>query len=195
MREITEFSKIKNHKTFADIIESRINLESSSVSFEDLFGDLSNCSFQGCLNLTNLNLNSLKGCPKEVSGGFLSIEYNPNLESLDFFPQKLCGGVLGMDFYIDFHAIGEVEKISAIIKNLNTIICFNNKENFSEIDIALSFFDLRFVKGNYNFLSARNKELGDFEKKLDYDTLERIYDLYRKLDYDKEKLIRVLKLL
>ena len=66
-----------------------ISQSKDPMSFKEIYGDKSDCRFEGFLCLSGCNLNSLEGCPAEVIGSFSCSENL--LENLIGGPKKVSG--------------------------------------------------------------------------------------------------------
>ena len=190
MRIITNRSKLENGLIFSDILNSRVKKREKATSVEQLFGDLSDCVFEGDLDLSTLNLNSLKGCPKEVRAGFFSIEDNPNLKTLDFFPEKLAAWDI---IYIQDSLLEQLAKVDINIYKSSYIYLIGdliaNKDNVINFVVYLS--EIRRLRGDFKFIHR-----GSFRNRSKTcSSLEELYQLYKRVGFDQIKLERALKLL
>ena len=202
MRVINEDTILKNGKTFAQTLSDRINSKKENpLSFEGVFGDLSDCVFEGSLlDLDNTKINSLKGCPKKIEG-WLSLWNLPLLKSLDFFPKEIS---LGKNIFVDLHHIPEMRRFSfEALKGAGEIyinatgVNFNYNRNFL-IDLASSFLEFRRSKGSYHNIFVVHLDHNNDVKEhlsLDLDRMESVYELYEKVGFNQIKLERALKLL
>ena len=172
------------------------NKSAAPVAFEDIFGDLSNYLLIGGLNLEDLNLNSLKGCPKEIQKGFFSILKNPALKTLEHLP-KLSPGHL---FSIDLPQSSQLSFINPDLYKRAIINVNVGKYKFPEdIDMVINFSNYRKATGGWNNISLfQDSEAakGVFTCKIPNPrSLEYIYSLYKKVAFDKDKLKKLLELL
>ena len=194
-REITEQSVIKGNQTFQEIMTKRVTDSAEPKSFEQIFGDLSDCAFVGALNLGGINLNSLKGCPREIRGHvvFLSIDFNPELKSLNYMPKKFQEG-----FYllIDSSLTKFLNYLpSESFENIDKIYC-GGDYIMSNIDIVVNFSKLREVKGDFKVVSrAYTDEIVGRSDSINYEELERLNKLYLSVGKNPEKLKRLLFLM
>jgi len=99
MIALNQYYKLESGETFEEIRKYRVeksvqisHATADAKSFQEIFGDLSNCVFVGSLDLSNLNLNSLEGCPQCVSES-LVLDQNPNLTSLKHGPKEIMRSV------------------------------------------------------------------------------------------------------
>jgi len=202
LNEITKNTRVTNkngHITFEDARATRINevlkINTAPTSFEDLFGDLSDSIFIHGLNLSQLNLNSLKGCPREIRGAF-AIENNLHLKNLSYFPGKIAPKYSTDLLSIDFELISELRKLNInIYKDLIIFVKGKNLQlpkNRIFKEIVHSFYEYRKLNGSFIDIS------GDFidpESIFDLTELEKYYSLYKKVGANKEKFDRALSLL
>ena len=203
MLEINENTVIKNGKTFKEInfnLENRLydnNSRREPKSFEEIFGDLSDCIFVGDLNLNSLGLHSLKGCPQRIRYGNLHIAYNPDLLSLDYFPKKITDR---FELFVDFDIVHELKNLDiSVYKELRIyinfkisfdMVLFNKKDILKKIVYSLS--DYRAVNGSFaevsGFFSSDIKSFNRVE-------FEKLYQLYERVGLNQEKFNRVVELL
>jgi len=186
MRKINKYGIFKNGISFTNIISSRALSNGVSISFEELFGDLSDCIFMGDLNLGDLNLNSLKGCPKKIEDGFFSIENNPELKTLDYFPIELDAG---NTIFVDCSLIELFLKLD--ISTYKDLYLYLAGNKLSNKEIAVQLSKMRKARGSFNFIhkgsfKSSSKALPEIEK---------FYKLYEKVSFNKEKFDRLLELL
>ena len=205
MREINKDTIIKNDKTFDTIKWARSDSENKigAVSFEELFGDLSNCIFQGNLDLTELNLSSLKGCPQEVEHGYFSISSNSNFKNLDHFPKKLSSGY---SLFVDYRSALLLEYVDInIYKNSGLVIYEDSKAIMSDImsdhnysnefhkSIVISLINFREANGDFSKIEWWGDSQLSFS--WSYSELEKFYEIYKKVDFNQEKFNRAIELL
>ena len=199
MKEINSNTMLKNGKKFWEVSNIRwLNEESAwpPQSFQEIFGDLSDCVFVGDLDLSNIGLNSLQGCPQKVKGGNFQISRNFDLKSLDYFPTEIT-----KDFKIaiDFDLIYKLKDLDiSIYRDLGINIFYgayydkkiSKEEVFKKIAHTLS--EYRGANGSFNrvFGKSVNPDIS-----LDYIEIERFYRIYKKLDFDLEKFNRAVALL
>jgi len=188
MKKINKNTILDCGESIDTIVNDRWNSQEPAISFKDLFGDLSDFIYEGCLELGNLNLNSLEGYPK-VSGGYFSIENNPELKELNFMPGFLANVVT---LYIDYSQVDIIKNIDIdIYKNLIIRLC---GVPISNRDMVLAFSDFRkFNKGFGNIQTFTSK--GVTPGPIDYANLEKLYKVYEKVNYDREKFDRAIALL
>jgi len=199
MCEINENTVLDCGTTFGELRHAYSNSEENNIpkSFNDIFGDLSGSIFVGTLDLSSLNLNSLKGCPTRVKRGGIDIACNPNLKSLDYFPKKLPKD---QAFFIDYDLIPVLSSLDIKdYQNLNIYICYKAylkealptmKESLKRV--ASSLLEFREENGNFD------KIHGDIyapSVKLNPVEVERYYTIYKKVDFDREKFDRAVELL
>jgi len=194
MRKIDLKSLLKDNKTF---LETRSDRQSQMwgggsvepASFEEIFGDLSNCSFTGNLDLSSLELNSLKGVPKIIKSGHFSISGNPDLENLDFFPIQLA---FSKSLYIDYEMLPLFNSVDINTYKDCMIIISVQEFGLSDLeknrDICVAFSDYRKVNGSFENVLIEHPAI-------DYQGLESLYSVYKKLDFNLEKFDRAIELL
>jgi len=189
MREIRNETVIRESKTFKDIENARRNIVSEEdskqdeepCSFEDIFGDLSNTCFIGHLNLSGLNLNSLKGCPQKISQGSFQCHSNWNLDSLNHFPKELTPN---QNVLFCFTSVNSV-------KNINPEI-FKDTSELNMLSTYLTIFETVYIS------SSMRKTLGNFSKiETDYNSedLERFYQIFEKVNFNLENFTKCAVLL
>jgi len=216
MRRIDKNTILDCEKSFEEVRLSRVgtnnnNKESNAKSFEKLFGDLSNCIFVGELSLSDLNLNSLKGMPREVTGA-VHINLNPWLKNLEYLSCEIAD-ILSVEHCLALESLKGIENLH--IKSRPEVDFFYNhiflKNNPKLVDISYLSED---TVSNLNLLSLSNSPAtlpeivktiakkqaplenldflaSDFPEK----ELEKIYSIYEKLDFDSEKFDRAIELL
>ena len=188
MREINENTIIKNGKTFAATREDRDQNDESSQTFEEVFGDLSDSVFVGNLDLDSLNLSSLKGCPSKIKAGNFYIGFAPELKSLDHFPVEINKGY---ELFISNHLIQDLTaKDIKIYKDLQIVIWDDSSDLFNEKNILFNFSEYRRINGSFSRISAGLDPIEFY-----FPNLERLYSVYEKLGFDREKFERALELL
>ena len=188
MREINENTLLENGEFFYNIAYTRQENNNKPASFKELFGDLSNFIFEGCLELGNLDLNSLEGCPK-VNGAYFSIENNPDLKELNFMPGFLDNVVA---LYIDYSQVDIIKNIDIdIYKNLTIRLC---GVPISNRDMVLAFSDFREFNKEFENIQTFTSN-GNTPNPIDYANLEKLYKVYEKVSYDREKFDRAIALL
>jgi len=177
--------------------------ETNPKSFEDIFGNLSNLYFSGDLDLSSLNLNSLKGCPAEIRRGHFTLYGNPNLKSLDYFPARLA---------LDKQLVLQAENISSMksvdinsYKFVDRILIYlyyaDTDFRSLEIDIAIGFSLFRQQRGLFNEIQLGGSLFDptaaekDLNKELDYDRVEYFHNLYKRVDFNEDKFRRTLELI
>ena len=195
MKKITHRTILDNGQTFEKIAFNRRKNNTEPATFEEVFGDLSGYIFGGdisvVMDLSNLNLSSLKGFPTEIEADSLKINDNPNLRSLEYFPKIIKSITFGsVDIYIDIHMIALLKE--RFLSNVIIMICCEKIKDIPLVDIATSFQDLRVINGDFeSFLGFLT---GD-SRNIDYVALEKINDLYLKLNMNEEHLRRTLTLI
>ena len=202
MREIHDQTILENGKTFVKTLSDRVNSAENNpdpLSFEEIFGNLSDCIFKGGLNLDHLRLNSLKGCPSKIEGWF-SLWNLPFLKTLDFFPEEISSG---HNLFVDFHHIPAMrhvdfkkyEGVGEIYVNTEDID-FTPDRDFT-ISLASSFLEFRRSRGSFCnvFVSLDNDSDTRDYLDLDFGQMELIYELYEKVGFNQVKLDRALALL
>ena len=204
MKLLVDTTILKDGRSFQETLANRkLKLaedikNQKAFSFKDIFGDLSSYTYKGgFLDLSNLNLNSLEGCPRRVSESEFKISNNCNLTSLKYFPEVT-------DFYIislDYSATNSFNELDLDnYRNAEGIICVITEPqevNLKTLKIQLvtSFSKLRGLHGNFNGLDILTYDPELQAETVDKEAFESLYILYEKLNFDKEKLIRVVELL
>jgi len=194
MRTITKKAILINNKTFEEIREDRAFLSGlvPPSSFKDLFGDLSDSIFQGNLDLSGLNLDSLKGCPLNISGGYFCISNNRALKSLDYFPEDIDPDY---GLFLDYDALLQLDSLDMnIYKNLH-ITLFDSSTHLDSKEVSKNIvkilYESRRINGNFNKVTW--PFFSNFS--LDYHKLEIFYSIFEKVGFDREKFDRALELL
>ena len=205
MEEIDNDTIIKNGKTFHELAEQRRaflkkhgTTEENSLSFEEIFDDLSRFFFSVSMSLNLLNLSNLKGAPDSFTGSYISLEDNPYLKDISDIPDS----PFQVTLYLD---IENSELFCQImedrIKNFNRIQLSSNSKELNSS--ALNSDIVALVD---NFSSLKDIIENGFEKlyylvpnkgyqKFNYAYMDRIYSLLRKLNFNKNKLKRALDLI
>ena len=195
MREINKNTILDSGMSFEDTLLKRseyINENTAETSFENIFGDLSDCVFIGDLHLTFLGINSLKGIPCEVRNGNFIILGNENLKSLDYFPEKLTAGKkFGLNFPIskESKAPSLRDLNIDIYKDLNIVIY--QRKGFLSKDFILDFQEFRAIQGDFQKIHFIGSKLLKFNEV----DLEKLYQIFKKTNFDKVKFDRALELL
>jgi len=168
-------------------------------SFKDIFGDLSEHTFLGPFELEGLDLNSLEGCPREIQGGYFSIEGNPNLKTFDFFPE--CLAPLS-PLFIDLENIETFKSVDInSYKHINrfhiNLSVARRKLSMSEkIDLVVALSDFREWKKDFESVSfVVDSETDPETYQVEKVNLETLYLRYKSVDYDREKLEKLLTLI
>jgi len=214
---IIDKTVLKNGKTLDQIASDRVaavvNL-AEPASFEEVFGNLSTCRIinpeggQTVLNLSQLNLNSLKGCPSVVETDF-HLDSNPNLINLEFFPREVFG-YTSIQKCESLKSLKGVENLSAGIINafyfVNNPVLSDisdlNGENFFNDPARPTYFTFKnqnlSIQDILLFATAQRKSRGDFNfLTSDYsdEELERAYTLYERVGFDQDKFKRAMSLI
>ena len=186
MSTIGKDTILSNGKTFEETLLSRRKNVTTPQSFSEVFEDFSDYIFEGVLNLSNLNLCSLEGCPQTFTGSQLAIFGNPNLKNLNFFP-KYTPSL--NNIYIDNDTLSIIESLNVeIYKNRSLITMSVGKgAAVSEESICLNLFGFRRLNGDF-------KKVKRPTLTLDYVKLEKLYAVYKKVGFDRERFNRVLEL-
>ena len=188
MHTITNATKFSCGSTFSNFLFSRRQSDRATpASFEQLFGDLSNSVFSGDLNLGDLNLNSLKGCPKKIEDGYFSIENNPELKTLDYFPEDLD---TGNTIFVDSSLLELFLKLD-ISTYKDSYFYLTGGGTLPNKDLAIYLSRIREARGDFEFihegsLPRHSETCSDIEK---------LYKLYEKVGFDRTKFDRALELL
>jgi len=198
MRVIDENIEIKESETtFKHIALSRRKSEDKKTpkTFKEIFGDLSDSVFNGDLDLSELNLSSLEGCPKKISTGNFSIEVNPNLESLRYFPTEFKDI---NQIYLDFSLFKKLDTLNNSVKDniahnalYITVSIDSATTEESEIithmliinNFATAHTNVRLIDLQYNILKVNQEKVRQQKR------------IYAKLNYSTEKFIRAISLL
>ena len=189
MSPMTQFTIVKNGKPFYSIKDERqakVNGGNSEpLSFVDIFGDLSGYKFSGNLDMTGLNLSSLKGAPLKMASCEVFIHGNPNLKKCSDNNLFLLEGSSHLDyaFVQGFVDLGEqkTDKVKSImVYNSNIDTAERQREVLATLFIVSQIFDCS-IKMN--------------DLPVDAGVVNDIKDLYEKVDYDKDKLLKVVSLL
>ena len=207
-----EISKIQSL-----ILERRltvVSMETEPATFKELFGDHSDTEFSTALDLTMLNLSSLDGCFAVVNG-YMEANQNPALKTLEGCPEYV--------FYFfqctDCDSLKSLKGIPKIIqkssKKLDSILSLQQNPNLSDIsaltpdlisNMALISFHQLNDTGKSNKVSIadyielfreKREILGGFKfqsSQFSNEQLEKAYQLYKKVNFDKEKLNKALEL-
>ena len=195
MRKITNKTQLKNGKTFPELLAVYMDKPASTAkeSFKDIFGDLSDATYIGDLDLREFGVTSLEGCTKEVSGNFLIFDYGA-LKSLKGFPKIAHGSHIQLNNQASF-LFKDID--SELYKNASTLYC--DCYDLTPVDIVLNFSNWRKVKGSfkdlqrfrYRITPVDAEESSDF----DYEELERLWRLYKNLNFNSTKLKRATTLI
>jgi len=162
-----------------NILSGEIKLNSS---FEEVFGDLSNYSFNGSLNLDFLNIDSLKGCPKFVHGSYFAISSNEKYRDFEGFPELTSENC---HIYIAENHVSRFSVDYQLYERVKLVLIKDTIGNmFSDIDLVVSFSGLRKKEGSFEKIRVDS----DKNSGLDYHSLEKIFAIYRNLNFDEEKL-------
>jgi len=221
--EINKSTILSNGQTFEKILHDRKEQAFTSPKpFVEIFGDLSNKIFKESLDLSGLNLRSLKGCPSEVFSGYFGVDNNPNLKSLDYAPS-----IIDQNDYIhvDSHLfIDMILKYKEFLKSPEVeAFCYiqkSTKEKFEDLIldiISLSKGDFRqescpWLSSRLNFIdsSLYSSDKSLFDSSIDPveiygdskiiklykdGEIEKLYRLFKRLGGSREKLNRALELL
>lgn len=120
---------------------------------------------------------------------------NRNLKFLDCFPKKLSPGCR---LYIDYELASKLKYLPIELYKDLELEVFNLKdldlfhiENF-EINLIYSFSEFRKINGSFSGISTSAKVES---LPAAFPKLERLYLVYEKLNFDKEKFERALELL
>ena len=198
MREINGNTAIKESgETFKILALARQKSKNRKTpkTFKEIFGDLSDFIFEGTLDLTNLNLSSLEGCPTKILNGNFSTETNPNLKSLKDFPN----GFESVDmFYLDYdlfkklHTLEEStkENLTHGIKLLNVLIDPVLTEESEIITHMLIINNFATARANIRLIDLQYNIL-----KVNQEKVRQQKQIYAKLNCDTEKFIRAMSLL
>jgi len=196
-RQISNNTIVKGIKTFEDIVKEREAEEagSSPISFKELFGDLSDCTFSGHLDLSYLNLNSLEGCPRKVINGNFSIENNPNLKSLKSLPTEFKNV---SQFYLNYSLFKKLYKLDTTTKEniahgIDLVAPFIDSSSVDSAEVIMNML----IVNNFATTQTKVKLLtliyNNF--KVDQEKVRQQKRIYSKLNYDTEKFIRAISLL
>ena len=186
MREINSNTVLKNGKTFKDILKNRAVPAFSKShplpksSFEEIFGDLSDCAFSGTLDMTGLNLKTLEGFPVEF--------------------EDISQIYLSYDLFKDFHTLeGNVRKnISHGIKHFCLVVDFSLEEDIDpmeETDMIAGV--IMTIVNNFN-IKFENITFLDSDyciERIDQKKFLRQEEIYKKVNFDQDKFKRVLALI
>ena len=198
-KTIDDSSCLDNGKLFCDLIEARrteVNRgHSKPVSFKNVFGDLSEFTFAETLDLEGLNLCSLEGCPTEIISGDLVVCKNPSLKSLKHIPHVKDSDPMGFVRPTLYLNLSQINLLNTINIDSYSYLHINlTEKEVSSKSIVKAFKDFR--KTNGDFKKIKGIAEGDLVTyALDYVELEKIYSIYKKLDFDSDKLDRALELL
>jgi len=219
MRKIDPAKDLKNGKSLNDIIVERHNKilaattgvsAEDSLSFKEVFGDLSDCEIQGSLDLSLLNLNSLEGCPKVVLGHFNcdNNRYLKNLKGcpvsvMNYFSCEFNSELISLEGLEDLEirhgespprslhlssnkSLIDLDFLSEkTIRNISLLHIEDSNERLSSFDLVILTREKREKDGNYHFLQTEFAEK-DFEK---------LYKIYKKLHFNKKKFLKVKELI
>ena len=197
MRDISKDTTLFNGETFARTVLFRKNDKGRlPKSFKDIFGDLSDYIFYGSLSLSRLNLNSLEGCPKEIVEGFFGISHNPDLHDLNHFPRRVAKN---FDLYLDYYLAQHLSRID-ISSYKDAKISFSGfiksqknagTEPVQEVykNIVENFIDFREVNGDFERI-----QFPGFDHLFNYEEFEKLYNIFKKVGFDREKFDRALEL-
>ena len=188
---ICNASILPNGKTFGEIMTDRCRNKPSQQSFESLFGDLSGYIYSGTLDLSLLNLSSLKGCPKTIRGGYFSIDRNPNLENLDYFPENIDNEE---GFFLDYQNLPLLKNLDINLYKDAQVILMISKEDKSACkkEIVLAFSEFRKINGNFDNFGLTGANVA---QTFSIEEFEKLYLIYEKVGFNWEKFERALKLL
>jgi len=193
VKEIIFNKKLGNGKSFGKLKGNRMNEASEGAapcSFKDIFGDLTEYIYKGDLDLSQLNLSSLEGCPQKLKEGYFAIDNNPNLKSLENLPSSSGKFYIGYDNIYLFDKI-EINKY----KHFNIYICdipFQNHNPMVTVKNIIFFFaKFRMLNGDFNKLKNFTFLSG---QELNYVDLEKYYAIYEKVNFNREKFNQVLEL-
>ena len=198
MREIDIKTVAKGNQTFFEIIKTRAREHSKPASFQEIFGDFSDCLFEGDLDLDRIGLNSLKGAPKTIRGGYFCLENNPNLKTLKHIPEIVSSTDAKnssnlMWLYIDNKHSETLNFVSsATLKNLYKISVYTEYFRPSEEDIVANFSSYRMLKGTFQ---AIDFNLDKRSAPIDIQKLERLFSVYEKVGFDRDKYFRAVSLI
>jgi len=194
MREIDENTIIKNGKSFNQL--KAIALRASSpleASFEEVFGDLSDTRFCGTFALDELDLISLKGCPAEVisraKGRYISTQGNPSLTDLSYFPD--VSNYIGTIF-LSSHQLFSETRISKNNLEKTQHISLDWTIDFTAVDLVHFFLQLGEIPYGFSKIQRAFLPSG---KSFEVENLYQIYNIYKKVNFDREKLNRTLALI
>jgi len=201
VRIITKETTLANGKTFESAALDHYGGNEEAKSFEEIFGNLSDCVFSGELELANLNLSSLKGCPyKIINEDFskrnnFSIETNPFLNSLEGFPiqfKNVSKLYLSYDLFKKLRTLDQStrESLSHGVNIISPIVIPSSVEESEIIMNMLIVDNFHNNSKNVKLLNPQYKVL-----KLNQEKVRQQKRIYAKLDYDTEKFIRAVSLL
>jgi len=201
---ITPNSALKSGKTFKEIREERVLENKVPKSFAEIFGDLTDFSFAGFLDLDNLNLNSLFGVPMELvwnndieTNPTISLDGNPNLNSMKHFPKCMEAGI---QIYLPKSLAKRINEVDInSYSSVQTIFLNTGEDDFNLSEIVISFKNLREATGTFSALisykpldNGKASVNGEIDKDSE---LEKLYNLYKKLNFDSMKFRRAVDLI
>ena len=202
---------LKANKTFTAIRSQRstalkFQKDTPATSFKDLFGDLSNYSVDGDINLKNLKLSSLEGFPKLVVG-HIELDGNIDIQSLEnltinasfSLSANSCNQLESLSsihnsdinrvykpYYLSFNDCSSLKDISmlehGVLDNCKELSLINT--SVSLLDIIKATREKRISDNNFSFLKSNYSEKD----------LERAYSIYEKLDFCFGKFQRAMTL-
>jgi len=215
---IADNSTLKNGRTFWRTAISRsiaVKMGAEAQSFKEIFGDLSGAFFSESLDLSNLNLNSLKGCPKKIKGERFDISGNPNLQTLLNAP-ALDPHV---EIFVDSSLLLETIRVCKICNNFGgqIVVTLNDNTTQSEFEdflmsVILTIFRIddktvdpeKIASRIFYTAATKSPSNGYFlsifkESKIVnlyfYGLYKKLYEIYNKVGNDRGKLNRALELL
>ena len=198
--------------TFSEIKDQRIEevkfIASTPKSFIDIFGDLSSREFDDPLELNDLDISSLRGVPTRIVGRF-QIDFAKSLKDLEDCPKAVNNffsveasdnlatlkGISGLEINTDSGKSGilylrnnqnltDISDLSETTLDMCQWVYLTGSP-VSAVDIVKAMGLKRQSNGSWNFLDSDPKE----------SKLEKLYLVYEKLGFDREKFERALELL
>ena len=193
------------------------NQESEPASFKEVFGDLSDSFFEGDLDLSGLDLNSLEGCPFNIEDS-LHIDNNPNLKSLKYVSTVFeLEGYFSVDIDLFLASLESHLYIYDVIEEINIYVDNSSQAKIEEALIQFSIIendsDYAFAKDislKSFFIERKGDKTGDFGIMQGYSHshssaiiriglnsggMERLYNIYQSVGFDRKKFDRTLELL
>ena len=176
--------------------------------YSDIFGDLSNYSLDGSIELNGLNVSSLKGVPVYISRSF-QIDFATDLKDLEGCPRAV-GHSFSVEHCDNLKTLKGISGLEIRTNSGNSAILYL-RHNSKLTDISdlnqktLDMCQLIYLAGSpvsvvdiVKIMSSKRKNDGSWGfLNSDYkiSELDRLYFIYKKLDFDHKKFDRALELL